>query len=136
MKTLLFLTLTFVATTVFGQNDLSKTLDNSSWSCGDSTILKNHEIMVVSFSTDSITHSYLDWINGYYANRCSYNSTITDSFFELELGTCREAFSGFNYIYGYFIGEKLNILFTDKRHTDLTEAKKQPDWILFDRVIE
>ena len=136
MKTLLILTLTFVVTTVLGQNDLSTTLDNSSWSCEDSTVLKNHEIMVVSFSADSITHSYLDWINGYYANRCSYNATITDSFFELELGNCRETSSGLSFVYGYFVGEKLNILFADKRHTDFIEAKKQPDWILCDRVIE
>lgn len=121
------------------QNDFINNIENTSWSCEDSIQLEDYEMMVVSFAEDSITHGYLNWLDGLYSNRCSYVVLFTDSYFELELGGCREPSTDIKYVYGYLTeGKKdeLNILLSEKNFTSFEVLKKQEGWIPFERFDE
>lgn len=138
MKLLLILFLSFSASFVHCQIhlSLSRILDYSQWHCADTSMLKNCERLTIRLKEDSITQYYVDLTNDFHQIRCAYSTQVTDSYFELEIRNCPEPSSSLKYVYGYLVGDKLRMLFAERRFTSIKEAQKQPGWILFDRFLE
>ena len=130
----------FLSVGCIGQNNselqFNNEIINSNWSCEDSTQLSKYDIVVVSFNKDSITHSYLSFIEGYYANRCSYTAIFTESYFLLELGACLEKQSEINFIYGYILNDKLNILMTEFKIDSKNVIESKKGWISYERILD
>ena len=142
MKAVYFIIFTFftISTSCYAQNNVQEYLqaktDTSSWSCSDSTQLEDYELMVVSFYGDSICHAYLNFIDGFYSNNCSYTAAFNDSYFELEIGGCREPNENIKYVYAYLTAgnnDELNLLLSENKLLGIDIIKKQEGWIQFER---
>ena len=128
-----------VSQNCFGQNKLESEFKSvvakNGWSFEDSSQISKYDLIVISFDEDSITHSYLHFIEGYFANRCSYKVEFHDAYFVLAIGNCREDQTETNFIYGYLNEENLVLLLSENKINSSQELKEQKGWTIFKRII-
>jgi hypothetical protein len=143
MKTLLILLLTIITQQCYCQDKVQDAFRdnvvNTNWSCEDSVELKDYEMMVICFTEDSITHGYINWLDGMYSNRCSYEVKFSDTHCELEIGGCVEPSSEVKYVYGFLSdgnNDELNILMSENKLVVNDKFKQQKGWIRFERFDE
>lgn len=140
-KTVLFVTILNLAASLI--NAQTRKLENAEfkneiidqwWSFENKTSKKDCDMRILVVRKAGFELNCVNWTDGFLGNKCGYDLTLTDNFFELKAKAC-EKNQNPGYLYGYLGGNDNLFLLISKKQMAISAALlSEKDWLKFEKI--
>ncbi len=83
---------------------------------------------------DEFECNCVNWANGFSGNKCGYQVSVRNGFFEMVMKNCHDKFH-YAFMYGYLKENMLLLLMSEKSLTLDSGLLAHKNWITFDKVV-